>query len=71
MGKIVRFYQTEDGKTPVKDILDSLPGKVAQKVMWVLMPVEGLRIFFFAVSPGGHFHPAGRRDSVAGSVCPT
>ncbi len=24
MGKIVRFYQTEDGKTPVKDLLDSL-----------------------------------------------
>jgi hypothetical protein len=21
MGKIVRFYQTEDGKTPVKDFL--------------------------------------------------
>jgi len=35
MGKIVRFYQTEDGKTPVKDFLDSLPGKVAQKVLWV------------------------------------
>jgi hypothetical protein len=31
MGKIVRFYQAEDGKTPVKDFLDSLPGKVAQK----------------------------------------
>jgi hypothetical protein len=35
MGKIVRFYQTEDGKTPVKDFLDSLPGNVAQKVLWV------------------------------------
>ena len=22
MGKIVRFYQTEDGKTPFKDFLD-------------------------------------------------
>jgi len=32
MGKIVRFYQNEDGITPVKDFLDSLPGKVAQKV---------------------------------------
>ena len=32
MGKIVRFYQAEDGRTPVKDFLDSLPGKVARKV---------------------------------------
>jgi len=42
MGKIVRFYQTEDGRTPVKDFLDSLPGKVAQKVLWVLMVAEEL-----------------------------
>ena len=42
MGKIVRFYQTEEGKTPVKDFLDSLPGKVAQKVLWVLMVAEEL-----------------------------
>ena len=42
MGKIVRFYQAEDGKTPVKDFLDSLPGKVAQKVLWVLMVAEEL-----------------------------
>ena len=40
MGKIVRFYQTEDGKTPFKDFLDTLPGKVAQKVLWVLMLAE-------------------------------
>ena len=42
MGKIVRFYQTEDRKIPVKDFLDSLPGKVAQKVLWVLMVAEEL-----------------------------
>lgn len=40
MDKIVRFYQAEDGKTPVKDFLDSLPGKVAQKILWVLMVAE-------------------------------
>lgn len=34
MGKIIRFYQAEDGKTPVKDFLDSLPGKVAQKTTY-------------------------------------
>ena len=42
MGKIVRFYQAVDGKTPVKDFLDSLPGKVAQKILWVLMVAEEL-----------------------------
>jgi phage-related protein len=31
MGKIIRFYQAEDGNTPVKKFLDSLPGKAAQK----------------------------------------
>jgi len=40
MGKIVRFYQAEDGRNPFKDFLDSLPGKVAQKVLWVLMVAE-------------------------------
>ena len=44
MGKIVRFYQAEDGKTPAKEFLDSLPRKVAQKVLWVLMVAEELDI---------------------------
>ncbi|OGP33227.1 MAG: hypothetical protein A2X88_05880 [Deltaproteobacteria bacterium GWC2_65_14] len=44
MGKVVRFYETEDGEVPVKKFLDSLPGKVAQKVSWVLMLVEELDI---------------------------
>ena len=35
MGKIIRFYQSVDGKTPVKDFLDSLPGTVALKILWV------------------------------------
>jgi hypothetical protein len=44
VGKIIRFYQTEDGRTPVKEFLDSLPGKTAQKVVWVLMLAEELDI---------------------------
>jgi hypothetical protein len=44
MGKIVLFYQSEDGKTPVKDFLDSLPGKVARKDLWVLMVAEELDV---------------------------
>jgi len=58
MGKIVRFYQTEDGKSPVRDFLDSLPGKVAQKVLWVLMVVEELDVL-----PATYFKKlAGSRD---------
>ena len=36
------FYRTESGKSPVKDFLDSLTGKQAQKVAWVLRIVEEL-----------------------------
>lgn len=44
MGKAIIFYRTEDGKCPVQDFLDSLSGKVAQKVAWVLRLVEDLDI---------------------------
>jgi phage-related protein len=44
MGKTVRFYQTNDGKTPVREFLDSLPGKAAQKVLWVLLLAEDLDV---------------------------
>jgi len=38
----VIFYRTIDGKCPVQDFLDSLPGKVAQKIVWVLRLLEDL-----------------------------
>ena len=63
MGKIVRFYQTEDGKTPVENFLDSLPGKVAQKVLWVLMVAEELDVL-----PATYFKKlVGTHDICAGS----
>ncbi len=40
--KIVNFYTTEDGKTPVTDFLDTLSGKQIQKVAWVLQLIEEL-----------------------------
>ncbi|MBN2244017.1 MAG: hypothetical protein JW793_15135 [Acidobacteria bacterium] len=36
MSRTVLFYRTADGKYPVQDFLDALPGKAAQKVAWVL-----------------------------------
>jgi phage-related protein len=36
------FYRTTTGASPVKEFLDSLNGKQAQKVLWVLRLVEEL-----------------------------
>ena len=44
MSRIVIFYRTSDGKCPVEDFLDSLPGKVAQKIVWVLKLPEDLDV---------------------------
>ena len=40
----VIFYQLESGKYPVKDFLDSLTGKQAKKVIWVLQLFEDTSI---------------------------
>jgi phage-related protein len=44
VGKTVIFYKTADGKCPVQEFLDSLSGKVAQKVTWVLNLIEDLDV---------------------------
>lgn len=44
MGKTIIFYRMADGKCPVQEFLDSLSGKVAQKVSWVLSLVEDLNV---------------------------
>jgi len=38
----IRFYRTSSGRSPVEEFLDSLSGKQAQKVVWVLRLVEEL-----------------------------
>jgi len=42
MSRTVTFYRTVDGKCPVQEFLDSLPGKVAQKIVWVLRLLEDI-----------------------------
>jgi len=32
----IKFYKTKDGKCPVKEFIDTQPGKIAQKITWVL-----------------------------------
>jgi len=44
VGRTVTFYRTADGKCPVQEFLDSLPGKVAQKIVWVLTLLEDMDI---------------------------
>lgn len=44
MNRTVIFYKTADGKCPVQDFLDALPGKAAQKVVWMLRLLEDLGI---------------------------
>jgi hypothetical protein len=38
----VLFYRTTGGNQPVREFLDSLDGKQAQKVAWVLQLIEEL-----------------------------
>jgi len=40
----VNFYKNSSGKSPIKDFLDSLSGKQAQKITWVLEIIEESRI---------------------------
>lgn len=42
--KHIIFYRTESGHIPVEEFLDSLTGKQAQKVTWVLQLIEELDI---------------------------
>jgi phage-related protein len=40
--RTIHFYRTAAGGSPVEEFLDSLSGKQAQKIVWVLRLVEEL-----------------------------
>lgn len=42
--RTINFYRTESGDCPVEEFLDSLSGKQAQKVLWVLRLIEELDV---------------------------
>jgi len=42
MVREIRFYKTASGRCPVREFLDSLNGRQAQKVTWVLSLIEDL-----------------------------
>jgi len=40
--RTVKFYRLSSGQSPIETFLDSLTGKQAQKVLWVLQIIEEL-----------------------------
>lgn len=42
--RTVNFYHLPNGNSPVEEFLDSLTGKQAQKVLWVLQLIEELDV---------------------------
>jgi phage-related protein len=42
MNRKIRFYRTQSGNCPAEQFIDSLKGKQAQKVVWVLNLIEEL-----------------------------
>ena len=44
MKRTVNFYRTKAGKCPVEKFLNSLSGKVAKKITWVLQLIEDLDV---------------------------
>ena len=58
MYRQINFYRQRDGRCPVRVFLDSLSGKEAQKVVWVLQLIEDLERI-----PGNYFKKlAGTED---------
>ena len=42
--RTVNFYRFTNGQSPVEAFLDSLTGKQAQKVLWVLQVIEEMEV---------------------------
>jgi len=38
--RVIEFYRTESGKSPVKDFLRNLPDKYSRKIAWTLRVVR-------------------------------
>jgi len=42
--RTIKFYRLPTGSSPIEEFLDSLTGKQAQKVLWVLRLIEELDV---------------------------
>jgi phage-related protein len=57
--RTVNFYRLHNGNSPVEEFLDSLTGKQAQKVLWVLQLIEELDVI-----PRQYFKKLVDRDGI-------
>ena len=57
--RTIQFYRLPNGDSPVEEFLDSLTGKQAQKVLWVLRLVEELEVI-----PRQYFKKLVNRESL-------
>ena len=55
----IHFYRTESGACPVEEFLDSLSGKQAQKVAWVMQLIEDMEVV-----PGQYFRKLVNTDGL-------
>ncbi len=40
--RVIQFYRSETGQSPIEEFLDSLSGKQAKKIAWILQLIEEL-----------------------------
>ena len=59
MKRDVRFYKTLDGFCPIKDFIDRLSGKAAQKITWTLSLMEELDVL-----PANYFKKLVNSDGI-------
>ena len=68
--RTVNLYRPLNGNSPVEEFIDSLRGKQAQKVLWVLQLIEELdvipRQYFKKLIPFRDTYPAARGVIVLG-----
>lgn len=57
--RTIEFFRLPNGNSPIEEFLDSLTGKQAQKVLWVLRLVEELEIV-----PRQYFKKLNNREDI-------
>ena len=57
--RTIEFYRLPNGKSPIESFLDSLTGKQAIKVLWVLRLIEELDVI-----PGQYFKKLVDREGI-------
>ena len=59
MKRDVQFFQTNDGRCPVKEFIHGLTSKAAQKVVWTLLLLEDMEFL-----PAAYFKKLANTDDI-------